>query len=85
MKVTKKINLAQLDAELNGLGLNGVLDADGKIVEVKLAENNTATEAQLKAAIDAHVATDPNAGKAAAIAKLEALGLSVDDLRVLGL
>jgi hypothetical protein len=38
MKVTKKINLGQLDQELNGKGLNGVLDDKGVLVEVSLTE-----------------------------------------------
>jgi hypothetical protein len=85
MKVTKKINLGQLDQELNGKGLNGVLDENGDTVEVNLAEGNDATEAELKAAIDAHIAIDPNANKKLAEAKLTALGLTADDLKALGL
>lgn len=85
MKVTKKINLAQLDQELNGKGLNGVLDENGVLTDVNLAEGNDATEAELKAAIDVHVATNPNADKEAAQAKLAALGLTENDLKALGL
>jgi hypothetical protein len=85
MKVTKKINLAQLDQELNGKGLNGILDASGKVIEVTLTESNDATEAELKAAIDAHIAIDPNDAKEAAQKKLAALGLTVEDLKALGL
>ena len=88
IKVNKKINLSQLDKELNGLGLNANL-IDGEIVEVYLTEHNTATEAQLKAAIDAHIAIDEVAiqaqVKANAEGKLAALGLTTDDLRALGL
>ena len=88
IKVNKKINLSQLDKELNGLGLNANL-IDGEIVEVYLTENNTATEAQLKAAIDAHIAIDEAAvkatAKAAAESKLAALGLTTNDLRALNL
>ena len=85
MKVNKIINLEQLDAELNGEGLNGISDENGKIVEVFLTENNSATEAQLAAAIASHVAINPNAAKETAQAKLEALGLTADDLKALGL
>ena len=85
MKITKKINLGQLDQELNGKGLNGILDDHGNYIDVSLTENNDATEAELKAAIDAHVAVDPNAAKETAKAKLEALGLTTDDLKALGL
>jgi hypothetical protein len=85
MKVNKKINLAQLDVELNGKGLNGILDNFGNIIEVTLTENNDATEAELKAAIDVHIAIDTNVAKEAAVAKLTALGLTADDLKALGL
>ena len=89
MLVNKKINLSQLDKELNGLGLNASHNADGNIIEVTLADNNTATEAQLKSAINAHIAIDEVAvkaqAKAAAEGKLAALGLTTDDLRALGL
>jgi hypothetical protein len=56
IKVTKPINLAQLDGELNGKGLIGEVDADKSILTVGLADNNDATEADLLAAINAHVA-----------------------------
>lgn len=85
IKVNKKINLEQLDAELNGKGLNGVLDEAGATVEIGLAEHNDATLEQLKAAIEAHNAIDPNAAKETAKAKLNALGLTLDDLAALGL
>jgi hypothetical protein len=89
MLIKKKINLAQLDQELNGEGLNAIHDNDGNIIEVTLADNNDATEAQLKSAIDAHIAIDEIAVKAQAKAtaegKLAALGLTTDDLRALGL
>jgi hypothetical protein len=78
MQVTKQINLGQLDQELNGKGLNGVLDDNGKYVSVSLTENNDATEAQLKAAIDAHVANWP---QPTVTEKLATVGLSVDDLK----
>lgn len=78
MKTTKKINLAQLDQELNGKGLNGTLDEDGNCVDVSLTENNDATEAELKAAIDAHVANWPQPSVAE---KLASVGLSIDDLK----
>jgi hypothetical protein len=85
MKVNKEINLAQLDFELNSKGLNGILDGAGNIIEVTLTENNDATEAQLGAAIDAHIAINANVAKEAAVAKLAALGLTTDDLKALGL
>ena len=89
MLVNKKINLAQLDQELNGKGLNAIHDSNGNIIEITFADNNDATEAQLKSAIDAHIAIDDEAvraaAKAAAEGKLAALGLTTDDLRALGL
>jgi hypothetical protein len=78
MKVTKKINLGQLDQELNGKGLNGVLDDKGVLVEVSLTEHNDATQAELKAAIDAHIAQFP---EPTVQEKLALVGLSVDDLK----
>ena len=89
MLVNKKINLSQLDQELNGKGLNCRYNENKKIIEVTLANNNNATEAELADAIDAHIAIDEaNAkaqAKAAAESKLAALGLTTDDLRALGL
>jgi hypothetical protein len=58
IKVTKKVNLEQLDKELNNKGLIATLDDDKKIIEVGLAEGNDATEAQLKSVIDSHIAID---------------------------
>jgi hypothetical protein len=84
IKVNKKINLAQLDNELNGLGLIATLDEDKQIVEVGLADNNTATETQLKAAINAHVAIDEAAIRATAKAELlERLGITEDEAKLL--
>jgi hypothetical protein len=78
METSKKINLAQLDQELNGKGLNGILDENGNYVDVSLTEYNDATEAELKAALDAHVANWPQATVAE---KLASVGLSIDDLK----
>lgn len=78
MKINKLINLEQLDFELNGKGLNATLDDNKKIVEVTLADNNDATEAELKAAIDAHQAifSEPNIED-----KLASVGLTLPDLK----
>ena len=71
---TKQVNLAQLDDELGGHGLNG---AEGI---VQACEGSPVTEAELAAAILAHVYVDPDAERLAvresAMAKLAALGLS---------
>ena len=80
IKVTKKINLAQLDKELNGLGLIASLDDDRKIIAVGLADGNDATEAQLKSAIDAHAAIDEAQAKAALLSKL---GITAEEAQLL--
>ena len=75
---TKQVNLAQLDVELGGHGLNG---AEGI---VQACEGSPVTEAELSAAILAHVYVDPDAERLAvresAMAKLAALGLNVDEV-----
>lgn len=78
MKINKAINLYQLDQELNGKGLNATLDDNKNIIEITLADNNDATEAELQAAIDAHVAqfTEPTVEE-----KLASVGLNLDDLK----
>lgn len=88
IKVNKKINLSQLDKELNGLGLNGELDDNGEIIAVGLADNNNATEAQLEAAIAAHIAgpTDEEVrilNREQGIAKLKELGFTDDQITAL--
>lgn len=84
IKVNKPINLKQLDIELNNLGLIATLNENKQIIEVGLAENNTATEAELKAAIDAHIAIDETEAKAAQkAALLERLGITEDEARLL--
>lgn len=73
---TKKINLAQLDQELNAGGLNmESLKGEHTISAI----NGEITEAQLEAAIAAHVAVeDPQPTIAE---KLASVGLSIDDLK----
>lgn len=84
MLVKKKINLGQLDKELNGKGLNCQFDDNWEIIEVTLADNNDATEAQLKSAIDAHTAIDEVAVKAQAKAALLArLGITAEEAQLL--
>jgi hypothetical protein len=58
IEINKEVNLEQLDKELNNKGLIATLDDNKKIIEVGLAENNDATEEQLKFAIEAHIAID---------------------------
>ena len=84
MLVKKKINLAQLDQELNGKGLNAIHDNNGNIIEVALADNNDATEAQLKSVIAAHVAVDQvEAKEVAKAAILDRIGLTADELQTI--
>jgi hypothetical protein len=84
IKVNKPINLKQLDIELNDLGLIATVNENKEIIEVGLAENNTATEAELKAAIDAHIAIDEVAAKAQAKAVLlKRLGLTQEEFNTL--
>jgi len=73
---TKKINLSQLDNELKAGGLNmETLDNAHTITPV----NPKITEAQLRSAIDAHVAAeDP---QPTITEKLASVGLSIDDLK----
>lgn len=78
MLVNKKINLAQLDAELNGKGLNAVVNDLDEVLQVHLADNNDATEAELLAAINAHQAVFP---EPTIEEKLASVGLSIDDLK----
>jgi hypothetical protein len=80
INVTKKINLSQLDSELNGKGLIASLDENKEINAVGLADDNDATEGELEAAIKAHKANpiaDPTIEE-----KLASVGLSVNDLKV---
>jgi hypothetical protein len=84
IKVNKPINLKQLDIELNDLGLIATVNENKEIIEVGLAENNTATEVELKAAVDAHIAIDEVAAKAQAKAELlERLGITADEAKLL--
>ena len=84
MKTNKTVNLAQLDKEFNGKGLNAKLDENGNIVEVTLTEHNDGLEADLQAAIDAHIAIDDKAVKAEAkAALLEQLGITEEQAKLL--
>ena len=83
IKVNKKINLAQLDKELNGQGLIASL-TDGVITEVGLADNNPATELELENAIQNHIAIDEEKANAdAKSALLERLGLTEQEAKLL--
>ena len=77
----KQINLSQLDDELGGYGLNG---AEGI---VQACEGSPVTEAELSAAILAHVYVDPNAERlavsAAAVAHARSLGFTDEMIAVM--
>jgi hypothetical protein len=76
VKTTKKINLAQLDAELKAGGLNmDSIDGEHTITAI----DEKITDAQLKAAIDAHVAKED--AQPSLTEKLASVGLSIDDLK----
>ena len=79
IEVNKKINLVQLDNELNGLGLICSYNENNEISEIGLAENNSATEEELQSAIDAHIAK-PNP-QPTIEQKLASVGLNLNDLK----
>lgn len=74
---SKAINLSQLDQELGGKGLIADLNDDKKKL-ILPSENSDVTEAQLEAAIAAHVAQfiEPSIED-----KLANAGLSIADLK----
>jgi hypothetical protein len=84
---SKNINLFQLDQELGGQGLNGDFnDARKKIITV--ADNSTVTEAELEAAIAAHVAQPTEQevkvlNRTQGMAKLKELGFTDDQITAL--
>jgi len=79
----KEINLAQLDKELGSQGLCADFnDPNNKIIIV--ADNSTVTEAQLNAAITAHIAIDELDAKAEAkAALLTRLGITAEEATLL--
>jgi len=79
IKVNKKINLAQLDKELNGLGLNATKNDKGEIEYVGLTENNPASDEDLKNAIKNHEAQKEP--EMTIEEKLQFVGLSVKELK----
>ena len=80
---SKEINLTQLSKELGNIGLIGDF-TDPKKKLILPAEGVDITDAQLKAAIDAHVAIDETKAKTAARQAIaDRLGLTADELAVL--
>ena len=74
----KKINLLQLDQELGGQGLVADFN-DSKNKIIKLADNSTVTQAELEAAVQAHIAlpeSEPTVEQ-----KLASVGLNLEDLK----
>jgi hypothetical protein len=84
---SKEINLYQLDQELGGQGLVADFnDSANKII--KPADNSTVTEAQLEAAITAHVAGPTQAqitqlNREQGLAKLKELGFTDAEISAL--
>ena len=72
----KKVNLAQLDAELNAGGLN-MVTTDGEHTITAIDES--ITDAQLEAAIDAHIAQEQL--QPSLTEKLASVGLSIEELK----
>ena len=80
---SKEINLSQLDKELGSQGLIANL-SDEKKKLILPADNSNVTEAELEAAIAAHIAIDEKAEAAAAKAALLAkLGITADEAALL--
>ena len=75
---SKEINLAQLDKELGGKGLNGDFN-DPKKKLILPTENSDVTEQELEVAIAAHIALPEPEPTVAD--KLASVGLSVTDLK----
>lgn len=84
----KEINLDQLDKELGSYGLCADFN-NPKAKIIKTADNSPISDEELEIGIKNHLAIDEKAEaaikRAVAEAKLAALGLTVDDLRALGL
>ena len=84
---SKEINLSQLDQELGNLGLCADFN-DPKKKIIKTADNSTVTEAELDAAIKAHVAKPDELqvrqlNRQQGIAKLKELGFTDDQISAL--
>ena len=81
---SKEINLKQLDKELGDKGLVADFEDNPKKKLILPTENSDVTEAELEAAIAAHIAVDDNAVREAAKAALLAkMGLTADEAKLL--
>ncbi len=84
---SKKINFLQLNQELNNIGLSwDDNDPDNKIIT--LPDNSTVSEAELEAAIAAHIAGPTQQeirmlNRQEGIAKLKELGFTDDQITAL--
>ncbi len=79
----KKINLSQLDKELDLRGLCAD-ENDLSAVVIVTADDSNITQAELEAAIAAHIAIDDNAVREADKAVLLAkLGITADEAKLL--
>jgi len=80
---SKKINLSQLDKELDLQGLCAD-ENDLSAVVIVTADDSKITQAELEAAIAAHIAIDDNAVREADKAVLLAkLGITADEAKLL--
>ena len=84
---SKAINLLQLDKELGSKGLNADFN-DSKNTIILAADGSDVTEAQLEAAIAAHIAEPTEQeikvlNKQEGIAKLKELGLTEEQITAL--
>jgi hypothetical protein len=79
----KEINLVQLDKELGSQGLISNFENNEQKI-ILCVESSSVTEAELEAAIAAHIAIDEKAEAAAAKAALLAkLGITADEAAIL--
>jgi hypothetical protein len=84
---SKEINLTQLNEELGGQGLTADFNNPKKKL-ILPTENSTITEAELEAAIDAHIAGPTEAeitrlNREQGLAKLKELGFTDDQIKAL--
>jgi len=81
---SKEINLTQLDKELGNKGLIADFEDNPAKKLILPTENSDITEAELEAAIAAHIAIDDNAvNEAAKAALLAKLGITADEAKLL--
>jgi hypothetical protein len=84
LKVTKPINLRQLDQEYNGKGLISKNDENDNPIEISLAENNDGSLEELTKIIAKHIAIDESkARETERQILLDKLGITSDEAKLL--